>query len=252
MKRAFVLCVFLSCFLLKSNVYSNELIIYGDDEGPPKYYLENGVPKGIIVEMMEFAGKEVGTPFEIKLLPWARAYKYAVAGKGGIIGLSMNNERLKIFNYSVPMFYNELMLVVKKGSEFPFKTIPDLKGKIVSVSIGTSYGDAYELAIKDGVFKVSEEPNLNYCLYKLLIGKVDVVLISLGKYRLNQLIEKHPRLKSHRDEFVILPTPFKRDPNYLGIPKKLGIKAYLEKFNRAIKKGYESGKFDQIIRKYLN
>ena len=145
--------------LQNQKLSSCDMTIFGNAKKFPKSEMFKDTPRGILVDMFQYLGKEMGCHFTIELYPWKRAYKNMLAGKGGVMGLSKNKDRLKIIDYSEVMFYVDLMLIVKKGTEFPFKSIPDLKGKIVSVTIGSSYGDAFEKAIKDGIFRDSRETN---------------------------------------------------------------------------------------------
>ena len=143
-KLAF-LC-FVSTILLNGAVsYSCELVIYGNHQKPPKYYLYNNTPTGILVDIMKYTEQETDCSFDIQLYPWKRAYINALKGNGGIIGLSKNTERLKIFDYSDVMFYDDLLLVVLKGNEFDYQNIEDLKGK----TIGAQRGGALVMSLKE-------------------------------------------------------------------------------------------------------
>jgi len=136
--------------------FSEEIIIMGNYDKPPKYYLENNEAEGILIDIMKYVDRNVDQSFRFKQYPWKRAYANAVNGEGGIIGLSMTRERLKIFDYSDVMFYDELVLVVLKGNEFPFHGIGDLKGKRVGVRRGSSYGEEFEKAKRE-IF-IPDEP----------------------------------------------------------------------------------------------
>ena len=165
------------------------------------------------------------------------------------MGLSMTKERLKIFDYSDVMYYNDVLLVVKKGNEFDYKTVKDLKGKTLGAQRGGKYGDDFEEGRK-GIFQLSEDDGGVQRLKKLLAGRIDVALISPGLMGLEKTINADPALKAHRDEFVALPVPFKRDPNYLGIPKSLNMTAFIKKFNAVLNKGIQDGTIPGIIKSY--
>lgn len=116
-------------------------------------------------------------PYTVKLYPWKRAYINALSGEGAVIGLSKNSERLKLFDYSDPLFYGDLMVVVKKGKESPFQTIPDLKGKVIGVDRGSSYGDAFDQAVADRTLEIYEYSKPANALKMLLAGRIDAILI---------------------------------------------------------------------------
>ncbi|MCK5877739.1 MAG: transporter substrate-binding domain-containing protein [Candidatus Marithrix sp.] len=155
-----LIILFFVIILLTSGtaVFCDDLFIFGNHDKPPKYYLENKTPKGILIDIMRYVKAETGYSFNIKLYPWKRAYYNALKGKGGIIGLSKNSERLKIFDYSDVMYYDELVLVVLKGNEFPFDKIEDIKGKTLGVQRGSSYGDEFENG-KGVLFETMENDN---------------------------------------------------------------------------------------------
>ncbi len=68
-------------------VYGKDMIVYCNTFKPPKYWKDkNGQKKGILVDITKWVGKEIGYKFDITLLPWQRAQKYAIDGSGGIIG----------------------------------------------------------------------------------------------------------------------------------------------------------------------
>ena len=133
-------------FVIQIN--AQKISIYGNESKPPKYFLKEDTAKGILIEIMNYISKDINQDFEYKLQPWKRAYRNAINSKGGIIGLSKNLERLKIFDYSEVMYYDSLILVVLKGNEFEFNNIYDLKDKIVGVQRASSYGDEFEEAKK--------------------------------------------------------------------------------------------------------
>ena len=229
--------------------FGEEITIFGNDYKPPKYYLKEGKPMGILVDIMRYIDQETEHTFLIQLYPWKRAYRKATAGKGGIVGLSMTTERLETFDYSDVLFYDDLVLVVLKGQEFPFETIEDLAGKRVGVRRGTSYGNDYERGQKE-IFTVDEDGSAIQRLKKLRARRIDVALIGLGKTGLNHILRDDPKLLQHKNEFVVLEKPFKRDPNYLGFAKTMNMKEFLQEVNQVLHKGHGDGTIQKIINKY--
>ena len=75
-------------------------------------------------------------------------------------------------------------------------------------------------------------------------------MIGPGKAGLEAAIAKDPFLQKNRDKIAVLPRPFNRDPNHLGVPKKMNLADFLPRFNRAIKKGWDSGAFQKIVNSY--
>ena len=179
----------------------------------------------------------------------ARAYKSAERGLGGIIGLSKTENRLKIFDYSDAVYYDDIMIVVLKGREFSFSKIQDLQGKNIGVRRGSSYGDAFEHG-KKHIFNANEDTTAVQRLKKLLAGRIDAALIGPGKEGVRQVIHSDQALIENQHKFIILKKPFQRDANYLGFPKTMKMQAALNAINNIIREGYENGKITRIIEKF--
>lgn len=240
--------VFISHFGLS---FADEIIIMGNYDKPPKIYLENGEAKGVLIDIMKYVDKNLPQTFTYQLFPWKRAYRNAENGEGGIVGLSMNSERLKKIDYSNVMFFDKLVLVVLKGNEFPFNSMQDLQGKIVGVLRGSSYGDEFEEA-KNSIFTSDTDDSGQQRLLKLLSKRIDVALMGPGKGGVDSIIIKNQKLLERKDEFVILSVPFKRDPNYLGFVKTMKMQGFLQQFNKVLKKGFQSGDIQKILDNYSN
>ncbi len=230
------------------------MIIFGYDSKPPKYYIENGEPKGILVDMMRWIGKEIHYNFDIRLYPWKRAYHHALEGDGGIIGLSWNAKREKIFDYSDVMYFDDVVLAVRKDNIFSFNLIKDLKGKSIALERGSSKGNEFDNLIKTGFLKPVWSNSMPHSLLLVLSGHADMAVAGPGKIGYLMTIyneaSSYPSLAKNRDKLTIISKPIVRDPNYLGISKKLAAHDFLAEFNKALKKGEASGAFKSIIEKY--
>ncbi len=137
-----------------------------------------------------------------------------------------------------------------KGNDFPFDDIQDLKGKTVGVQRGSSYGEQFEKG-KNEIFTPEEDNHGKQRLLKLLSRRIDVALIGPGKAGLDSVISQSKELMKRRDEFVILPNLFRRDPNYLGFAKTMNMEAFLQEFNKVLMKGWQSGAIQKIIDSHI-
>lgn len=251
-------CLALLLFLLlpAQPSLAEEIRITGNEARAPKIFNDrNGAAQGILVEIMRHVQQETGYNFTYTLYPWARAYKSAVNGEAGIIGLSVSKERQAIFDYAnEPLFYDELVLVVKAGKEFPFSSISDLTGKSIGVCRGCSYGEAYEQAVRDKVFEPVQGDTPTAQLAMLLVDRIDAVLIPVGRAGLEDALRGKSAgidLLKHRDKFVILPKPFARDPNYLAFAKSMEKRKLLARVDQVLKKGHESGAIQRLTDRYI-
>ena len=228
---------------------AEQITILGNYDKPPKVYLDDGRASGILIDIMKHIDNELTDSFSYELYPWRRAYHHALNQHGGIIGLSFNRERQKIFDYSDPLFLDEIVLVVLKGKEFEFEGIEDLKGKTIGAQRGSSYGDKFEAA-KNTVFTLEVDDGGAQRLKKLLAKRIDAALLGPGLAGVEQVIASDPLLRQHKQDFTILPRAFKVDPNHLGFHKSMNKKAFLVRFNKALKQAHESGVIDDIVRSH--
>lgn len=225
------------------------IIIFGNDAKPPKSWTDSGTPKGILVDILRELEVRTGLTFDIRLMPWKRAYMFAREGVGGIVGLSKNKERLASFDYSEVLYHDEMRLVVLKGNEFPYGGINDLKGKVVGVTRGASYGDEFDAA-KAKVFIPSEDAGAQCRLRMLLAGRIQVALIGPGEASVRHTIGSDEALKGHRDRFSVLPRPFNRDPNHIGFAKTMNMGDTLRKIDAALADMWKDGAMAAIGARY--
>lgn len=228
---------------------ADAFMVYGSNDGFPKYFEEDGQAKGIVVDISKLCLSETQVPYLIKLMPWKRAYIMAERSEGAVIGLSVSQERLALFDFSEPIFTEHVVLVVKKGREFPFEKIPDLKDKLIGASIGTSYGTEFDEAVADGSMTIVGFNDTRSGLAMLLRERIDAILIG-SSVDILKLMEGSPNLQ--QDAFATLPHPFKTDSKYMGISKALEMGPFLEQFNQCLRRGHASGAFDSIIYQYTN
>ncbi len=246
-KRASVVLMLFSIILGKS-AHSQPLIITGPDQGKPKYFILNGQASGFIVDITRWVLTDMQYPASFKLLPWKRAYNNALKGRMAIIGLSKNSNRLKIFDYSHPLYFGSLMIVVKKGHEFDFQTVLDLQGKRIGASHGASYGDVFDQALLNKVFEVVPHENPAQGLKLVLNNRIDAVFIGPGIRGVKSFIDSDDSL--NMDQFTVLTKPFKVDAKHLGIHKSLNMEAFIQRFNLSLEKAWSTGVVDKLIDNY--
>ncbi len=248
MKQLILLMTLVATFV--PSLQGEVLMIFGSDNRPPKYYNRNDIPSGFVVEMTDYIMQQTNQDYLINLYPWKRAYQLSLRGDGALIGLSKNKDRLALFDYSKAMYYTDLMLIVRKNNQFKFENMTDLEGKTISVVRGGSYGDEFEKAVQSKSFKKHEHSDPVMAINLLLRGDVDAVVYGPGKYGVEKLLLRNPKLLKDKKNITILKTPFKRDANYLGIPKQLNMTEFIKAFNKGIDKGYKTGVFDEIIQRH--
>lgn len=236
----------LATFLL-GMAHAETLVVYGSDRFPPISYLEAGKAEGIFPKILRRLQAETGDIYDIRLAPWARVMRMASSGEGAAANLSWNSERAEIYDYSVPLYVSEVVVVVRKGREFPFETLQDLKGKLIGLGLGSSYGDAVDEAIAKGVFAVDRDADQQSRMLKLLAGRVDAVFVGSGREGVRYMLESEPELRGRIDQFAVLPKAVRSDPLYLGYLKSAGKKPAIERLNKAFLRLKAQGAFNDIL-----
>ncbi len=244
-------CLLLACVLLCNLALADEILIVGNNYSIPKIYAEGDQPRGMLVDILRYVDAVMpGHRLTLHLYPWARAYRMAERGRAGIIGLSWATERQHVFDYSEPLFYDEVVVVVRHGDSLVFNRIEDLKGRRIGLGVGGSFGDEFEQARRQGVFQVDEDNGPVSRLKKLLANRIDVALINPGTAGLQRAIALDPELSRRAAEFQVLAQPLKRDANYLGFHKRLKMDGFLAEFNQHIRRGYANGDIPRLLAAY--
>lgn len=217
------------------------LVVFGGDSFAPTIYLDKGKPAGTLVRILKKISEKTGDHYEVRLYPWKRAYDHATRGEGAIIGLSMTPARQELFDFSEPLYHNELQLVVAKGHEFAFTKLDDLKGKRIGASVGVSYGAEVDQAIESGRIEFKRDGDPTARLVRVLQGALDAAIVGHGMAGLELLVDGHPRLQPRRDGLSVLPRPLTRDPLYLATAKSMQKKDALGRLNKALAELQRSG-----------
>ena len=227
---------FLILLLFGSALSRAETItVYGDENHAPLGYLDKGVPKGLLVEMFSKIARKTGDTYDIKMFPWPRAQMHAKEGPGALMNVSMNAQRLELFDFSEPMYFDDVVVVVLKSKAFAFDKLADLKGKVLGGTIDGSYGEEIDSAIRAKLFTVDHDSNPTNRLNKLLRGRIDAALIPGGDLGYESALSGDPALLAKRDQFMVLSKPLVHDPLYLAVAKSLNKKELIARFNKALK-----------------
>jgi len=222
---------------------SSGIIIAVDSGNAPFMYEKDNQAAGLYPLLLQDAFKRMGVPATVEAYPWKRALVMGESGEAGIGGIYKTELRLKIYDYSAPLFFEKLLIYVKKGNGFEFNTVNDLKGKTLGVMSGWSYGDIFDQAKAQGLFKVEEVSTDIANFEKLLLGRVDgVIAIELTA---QQIISE----KQYVGQIEVLATPLSINATYLVFAKSLQQTALLEKFNTVLAAMRQDGTYDLLVSK---
>ena len=171
MKKRFVIVA--SAFLILAQpVLSAELTILTENL-PPLNYLKDGVLVGPSVEIVKEIQRRVGSHEQIKVYPWARAYKMALEDENVVLfGMTYTKVRHDKFKWIGPLATKRDILVSKKGSGIKISSLEDAK-KVKR--IGTLRDDTRERLLKSlGFTNLEPVSDEQQNAKKLALGRIDL------------------------------------------------------------------------------
>jgi ABC-type amino acid transport substrate-binding protein len=229
-----------------ATLHAETLLVLGDDSYAPVIHNKDGKPSGFLPAILQRASALTGDQYELRLSPWKRAYEMAARGDGGLIGVSLTQERARTFDFSKPVYDDDIQIVTLKGKSFPYAKLEDLKGKVIGGVNGASYGEEVDRAIAGGLFTMDRDVGQAGRLRKLLAGRLDAAFIGNGNSGFDGIVGSTEELRSNRERFAILPTPLARDPLHLAFAKSMNKKAAIDRFDDAVDKLRKSGELRKI------
>jgi polar amino acid transport system substrate-binding protein len=248
-----MLCISGMCLTAHTHAAAPPIPVFSGDGSPPKMFVHEGQQRGVLIDILRYADRRMPQDrFDLMLYPWARAYMASVSGQGGLLGISWTWRRDEWFDYSEPIFTDEVVIVVRKGHEFNYQGLSDLQGKTLGTVRDASFGSAFDRAHQDGVFSIEGDNGARNRLSKLEAGRIDCALFNVGKAGFQETLRIHKVPKSQWKNYVVLPVPLRRDPNYLAFPKSMRMGEWLKGFNEVIRQGYARGDIQKIIERNLH
>ena len=211
-----------------------------------------------LLEVLRFFENETGLRFEPIILPWKRAQVETLAGKGIIYGFSRSKERLALYDFSQPVVVERIWGVTYGHPKPKYKTVSDLRGKVVSTGRGFSHGLEFDLA-RDVVFTVQEDSASTHARFKKLIAKrSDLMVWPVRGYENHKEVEAYinrtivqesndPELQGRH--FDVTEQPLFFDTNHFASAKGRYLDV-IEKIDKAIVRGKKNGRLTAVLRGY--
>ena len=238
------LLTFLSVFLFNSSSYCREVLGI-DTAYPPYMYGDKGQAKGLYVQLLKKVFQKMNVDIKLEAKPWARVMRTAKRGKWGVGGIYKNAERVKIFDYSEPIYKERLLLFVRKSSTIKFNSLKDLKGKTLAIMRGWSYGTEFDNAKKKGLFRVVEtnrgEQSFNLLFKKRVNG---VVMDSVSA---KVILEKNKWTQKVKEKT----TPVATNAAYIVFLKSMKKVKVINHFNKVLSEIKKDGTYNKIISSFI-
>lgn len=196
---------------------------------------------GFDLELVTEVGKAAGyDEVKIENVAWDGLIPALNTGKIDVVisAMTITEERQKGALFSDKYFQATQYIAVKEGS--PIKSAADLKGKKVAVQTNTTgQYTAEKLGVKD-IKKFDTTPD---AFNALKIGAADAVIADSPVVL--WFIKQNPDAK-----VVYIQGDFEKE--YYGMAMKLGNDEVAKKINAGLKNVIESGKYNDIYKKYFN
>ncbi len=210
------------------------------DFAPYESIGDDGKPVGIDVDMATAICEKLGYTLKIENMDFDSILPAVQSGKAdlGISGFTINEDRMKNVDFSIPYIDAAQVILVQAGS--PINGLDALvngTGK-VSVQSGTT-GESYSQE-KLGADRVESYQSYSEVIQALLTGKVAAAVLDDGPAR------QHER--ANPGKLVALPEPLTVEK--YGIAFKKGNTALRDAFNGVLKELIDSGKMQEICVKH--
>lgn len=252
-----------STFFLLSLIMIKPAVVTAQDvvrwvymlDAEPINWLEDGVAKGVEVEIVEYVLGNLGIRVKHEFYPWERAQQMVRYGKADAM---MTTPTKKRFEYSIfgkeKTLINYWSLFIQKGNRFMEKKIPELK-RIEDLKpfglldyIGNGWTRSFLKA--RGNYKIQEVAKIEQIPIMLSLGRGDLTIQPSSW--INWWIAKHG-LEGQIREYHI-DWPFTQFHFVFMVSRKSPWmkKGLLRAMDEELKRMKKNGKWLSILKKYKN
>ncbi|KAB8050467.1 MAG: transporter substrate-binding domain-containing protein [Janthinobacterium sp.] len=163
------------------------VILYGDDDYAPYSYVENGVFKGMYVDILrQAAGRMPGYRLELQPRPWKRGLD--ALEKGQVFGLfppGRKTERPYVQPYSAMLYSESVVLFCRDAvMRTPRTHFPaDFAGLTIGVNTGFLLSEKLMAPARAGLLRLEAAKGNEANLKKLALGRIDCYASDRGAAR---------------------------------------------------------------------
>ena len=216
------------------------IVVDVDAENPPFMSSRAGDAVGLYPALIRAALGRCHDHVRVQAKPWKRAFVEIDKAQAGVGGLYRNAERLAKYDFSDPIYVENIAVFYRTVQPFDFRTVADLYGKRVGVLRGWSYGDDFDVAKRNGSIATEEVSSDRSNFLKLTDGRLDAVLAieesgqaAMAASGLHGIEQANAYLASY--------------PVYLAFSKKAAKSDLLACFNKALAGMKQDGAFERIV-----
>ena len=217
------------------------------EENAPFNFTEDGVVKGIAVDLilaaMKDAGREI-SPAGIQVVPWARAYDAARNQPGTMLfSMARTQERESLFAWVGPIYKAQIGLVARRSRNIKVTSPAELSAFAIAT---VRDGAPEQLLLKAGVPEqtLDRGNGIEANLKKLLAGRVDLVAFNIPAVMYNLA-----RMGEDPTDFAVVYVLRELDLHYAF--HTATDPALLKAVQEALDRIRSSGGYEAIVRRYL-
>jgi polar amino acid transport system substrate-binding protein len=210
--------------------------------GAPHVYYDPNDPDRIIgfeVDLMAALAKRLGVRPELVRGDWATLIDSLKARRVDVVlnGLEVNPGRAKAVAFTYPYYVYQQQLTVREGDKDVYRTLDDLKGKVVAVLNGSASADVLRQAgWPAGLIREYDDSLTPYNEVRLKRADAALAESIIAKY-----------YAARDPELFNVPQTFK--PGQYAAAVRKGDRDLLDALNAALKGLSESGELGEIYRK---
>ncbi|PWK05713.1 basic amino acid ABC transporter substrate-binding protein [Tumebacillus permanentifrigoris] len=225
-----------------TNSAEKEYVVGTDASYAPFEAMNSEKIEGFDIDVLSAAAEAGGFKVTFKNTPWDGIFLTLKNGERDIVAsaVTITDERKKEFDFSDPYFDATQMIVSKKGKEF--KTLNDLKDKKIAVQNATTGDEVVSKLLGQDNPNIKRFENMPLALLELKNGGVDAAVGDNG------VVLEYVKSNGNGDFVTAVDSGFATE-NY-GFALKKGNTELQKKLNDGIKKIKDSGKLDEINKKY--
>lgn len=249
MIKKHILIFVLVISLLPVCAMAEKVIFVSPVDLPPKIFVEGGQLKGTYVDIIREVCKHIDVEPVFRQYPWKRCVKYVKTGKAGAIFPPFLTKKRTEYLYfpTEPVSYTRNVVFGRKNEAILVDGLKDLKGLIVGVNWGYSYGAEFD-EYKENL-SLEYNNNEEMQIKKLAIEypkRMDVAIASEEPF-----IFLSKKLGVNNKFAVVYVLSEK--PSYVAFSKAKGRKGKMlsDKFNKVLRQLKMNGTIERIYNKYL-
>ncbi len=234
----FAALMMLCCCTMAS---AETIIVATNPEYPPFEYVENDEYVGYDIDMIKAVSEKAGFDIEIKAMDFDAVISSVIADPNtiGVSGISITEERKLNVLFSDGYINAGLVVIVKSDSGY--KTVDDLKGKVIGVQLGTTSDFAAEEIT--GVENVAQYKTFLMGIMDLQGNKVDAVIVDKPVGQAIMASLNDPTL-----EMVDMGL----QADWYGIEVNMNNVELQQKINEALAALEQEGFFEELAVKYFS